>query len=383
MASPGDLRRSGRVDDDFGPEHDRLRRVALQIASGAGDRQGRVTLGVVHASASLRGLDGPVAHSAGSCEAGEDRGSAPARLRPRVLEELPLGRGLRRLALVADGLVGVVGVPTGPVAALPVPVAHLLVGVSRQPCIHPPWGSARKLVVRGRVVVVDWGRPGLVVLLGLLLLLGLVLLPVEVGAPWVARHVSLILDLRSFGPLAGAGMPWVAGCLCRVPRRALSPGPGVLTACLAGSVCAAIPAGAARVGPLVVLWPLPPVVVLVVLRVVLGLILPCSLGGFLRICWGLPSLLLLWARGNVQGPVEPLAHGWFLVVIGSAQVVGPLLLGLLEVRVEPGGLDVVLHEGFHIGGPLGTTVVLEDGGSRKMPGKAGSLTFWITAGLRP
>ena len=62
---PGDLRRSGRVDDGFGPEHDRLRRVAVQVPTDGGGWQGRVALGVVQACTSLQGQDGAPTHSAG------------------------------------------------------------------------------------------------------------------------------------------------------------------------------------------------------------------------------------------------------------------------------------------------------------------------------
>ena len=61
--------------------------------------------------------------------------------------------------------------------------------VSCQPLLLPLGGPTGRLVVRGRAgMTVGWGLPGLVVLLAPLFLPRLlVLLPADVGAPWVAR----------------------------------------------------------------------------------------------------------------------------------------------------------------------------------------------------
>ena len=94
-------------------------------------------------------------------------------------------------------------------------------------------------------------------------------------------------------------------------------------------------------------------------------------------------MLLPLALGGAQGPVEPLTHGRFLVVVSSAQAAGPLLLGLLVIRPNPSCPDVVLHEGFHVGGPLGTTTFAEDGkGDRGLSGPVCSLPIKIFAGPR-
>ena len=152
-----------------------LRNVAEQVPTDAGGRQGRVTLGVVQGRTSLRGQDGASAHPASTNEVLEDRGSAPACCRSKVLGKLPLGHRLWRATFVADGPVGVVGVPAeGLVPTPPISEPHLLVVRPRQPRLLPLGGLPGWLVAWGMVdMMVRWGLPGLAVPLApLLLLLG-------------------------------------------------------------------------------------------------------------------------------------------------------------------------------------------------------------------
>ena len=163
---------------------------------------------VVEVRASLRGQDGALAHSAGSCV----RSSGGSW--PRIRMSLPEGPG---------------GAPTWPLTSAPgtccirscrhgwgtggscshtspIPVPHLRVGIPSQPFLLPPGALTGRLLARVSAgVMFGWGLPGLVVLLGPLLLPRLLaLLPVSVGAPWVVRRVPCHAILRSLGPLAAS-----------------------------------------------------------------------------------------------------------------------------------------------------------------------------------